>query len=484
MTSSNLKRGLAYLLVVFLGIAAALILYFYQFFYHTNNFLPGVAIAAVPVGGQDRDQVADQIEHNLDQLYQTPVSFYYQGYYYNTNMDHLSKDADAQAIVDDIWEQELNRGLRSKLLNLDGKREIAYYPPIDYDEAVLKQLAQEWNEQFGRPAAEPQLEVDKINGLTVKPGQEGLKVNLDKIIAELPASWDSFESLEVPIIMDKVYPSITEEDLKIMGELSSFSTWYNNGEIDRTHNLTRAAAAVNTKVIQPGEVFSFNETVGARTFESGYRDAMVIVGGKFEPGVGGGICQVSSTLYNAVVMADLEIVERHNHALAVAYVPVGRDATVAYGLQDFRFKNNTAHPIYLRAVTGGGRLSVTVYGHLSYKKRIELSNAIDKVIPFSEVREPDPTLAPGAEKVDHAGIPGYVARSFKTVFDENGQVVDRKVIATDYYKPLNKLIYVGPEIPTAVDPGTGEIPPGEPTEVTETQPGDEETAVDQEPIHP
>lgn len=484
MTSSNLKRGLAYLLVVFLGIAAALILYFYQFFYHTNNFLPGVAIAAIPVGGQDRDQVVAQIDKNLDQLSQTPVSFYYQGYYYNTNLDHISNDADAQVIVDTIWEQELNRGLRSKLLNLDGNREIAYHPPIDYDRAVLQQLAQDWNKQFGRPAANPELEVDKINGLTVKPGQEGLKVNLDKIIAELPASWDSFESIDSPIIMDKVYPSITEEDLKIMGELSSFSTWYNNGEVDRTHNLTRAASAINTKVIQPGQVFSFNETVGARTFESGYRDALVIVGGKFEPGVGGGICQVSSTLYNAVLMADLEIVERHNHALAVAYVPVGRDATVAYGLQDFRFKNNTTHPIYLRTVTGGGRLSVTVYGHLSYRKRIELSNAIDKVIPFNEVREPDSTLAPGAEKVDHAGIPGYVARSFKTVFDENGQVVKRDVIATDYYKPLNKLIYVGPQIPTAVDPGTGEILPDELTEVIETKPGDEEKPVDQEPIHP
>ena len=124
---------------------------------------------------------------------------------------------------------------------------------------------------------------------------------------------------------------------------------------------------------------------------------------------------VSSTLYNAVLLSGLEIVERHNHNLAVAYIPTGLDATVSYGLQDFKFKNNTRHPVYLRSVAGGGGLTITIYGHLSNKKNITLEHYIDQVIPFQEIREKDPTLAPGEERIetrmpqfmqpDHTGLP-------------------------------------------------------------------------------
>lgn len=463
MTSSQFKRGLTYVLVVFMGITAALILYFYQFFYQTDHFLPGVTIASVPVGGQDRQEAVAGLEKYWDSAYKTPVLFIYQDFRYITTIGDLCRKMDTQAVINDIWQQEQQRDIRSKILNLDGSKPIPYTPAIKYNSAAIQRLADDWNEKFGQPALNPQLEVDRVTGLKVIPGQEGQQVSLEKIIKQLPDRWGSFENLEIPIILEKVYPSITEEDLKVMGELSSFTTWYNNGEVDRTHNLTMAAAAINTQVVQPGQKFSFNQTVGARTFETGYRDAMVIVSGKFEPGVGGGICQVSSTLYNAVLKSGLDIVERHNHALAVAYVPVGLDATVVYGIQDFQFKNNTGHPIYLRAATGGGKLTVTVYGHLSNKKRIELSSVIDKVIPFSEVREIDPQLAAGEEKIDHNGIPGYVARSFKTVYDENGEVAERVQLATDHYKPLNKLIYVGPGLDNNQNP----VLPGQETLVPE-----------------
>lgn len=474
MTDAKLKRSLSYVLAVVLGISAAVLLYFYQFFYYTDHFLPGVAIASVPVGGHDRQEAVAYLEEHLDRLYQTPVTFYYQGYRHQTTMGALCEQQDAEIIINSIWEQEQRRGLRSKILNLDGSQTIPYGPEIKYNQQILQGLTEDWNHNLGRQAINPQLEVDRVKGLMVVPGQKGQQVNLKKTLAGMPKQWTAFEPIEVPIIMETVYPSITEEDLKVMGELSSYSTRYNNAEIDRTHNLTMAASAINTRVVQPGQIFSFNRTVGNRTFEAGYRDALVIVGGKFEPGVGGGICQVSSTLYNAVLLAGLEVVERHNHALAVAYVPVGLDATVAYGLQDFRFKNTTGHPIYLRAVTGGGQLTVTVYGHLSNKMRIELSTVIDKVIPFGEDREVKPELAPEEEQLDHKGIPGYVARSYKTVYDENGEVKDQVLLATDYYKPLNKLIYTGaslePPVVPEQTPGVEIIPPAD---ETEPDPGNE-----------
>lgn len=143
----------------------------------------------------------------------------------------------------------------------------------------------------------------------------------------------------------------------------------------------------------------------------------------------------------------MEIVERHNHNLAVAYIPTGLDATVSYGLQDFKFKNNTRHPVYLRSVAGGGGLTITIYGHLSNKKNITLEHYIDQVIPFQEIREKDPTLAPGEERIETKGMPGYVARSYRVFHDNNGEVILREKLATDRYSPLNKIIFVGEEPP-------------------------------------
>lgn len=451
MVGDKIKRGLVYFLVITAGITAALTLYFYQFFCHTDYFLPGVAIASVPVGGQDRNQAAAEIEAHLYDLYRTPVTFYYQDFNHLTTLGELAEKVDINQAVDEIWQQEQKRSIRSKLLNLDGSQQIAYAPPIKYNQVILEKLAEEWNELLGQPPENPRLEVDRTEGLVVVPGKDGKQVNIKATWERMPKNWSTLDELRIPIVIDKVYPTISEADLQVMGELSSYSTWYNSGEVDRTHNLTRAATAINGRVIKPGEIFSFNQTVGARSFETGYRDAMVIVSGRFEPGVGGGICQVSSTLYNAVLLADLEVVERHNHALAVAYVPVGLDATVAYGIQDFRFKNNTGHPIYIHTATGGGRLTVTLYGHLSNKKRVEVSSVIDKVIPFQEIRQENPALQPGEEKIEVKGFPGYVARSFKRVFDENGDLAQQVQLATDYYNPLHTLIYTGPKLSTPLD---------------------------------
>lgn len=472
MVGDKIKRGLIYVSVIIAGIIAALMLYFYQFFYQTDYFLPGVAIASVPVGGQDRNQAAAEIEAHFADLYQTPVTFYYQDFNHVTTLGELAERVDINQAIEEIWQQEQKRSIRSKLLNLDGSQQISYAPSIRYKQAVLEKLAEQWNERLGQPPVNPQLEVDRTAGLVVVPGQEGKQVNMEATWEKMPEKWAALGELRIPIVIDKVYPSVSEEDLKVMGELSSFSTWYNSGEVDRTHNLVKAATAINGRVVKPEEVFSFNQAVGARTFETGFRDAMVIVSGKFEPGVGGGICQVSSTLYNAVLLADLEVVERHNHALAVAYVPVGLDATVVWGIQDFQFRNNTGHPIYMQAAAGGGRLTVTIYGHLSNKKRVEVSSVIDKVIPFEEIRQEDPSLPPGKEKIEVKGFPGYVARSFKRVFDENGELAQQVQLATDYYKPLNTLIYTGPKLDTPLD--FAEVPQDFPADdVTTVDPNDD-----------
>ncbi len=253
---------------------------------------------------------------------------------------------------------------------------------------------------------------------------------------------------------------IADEEHLYLEELSSFSTQYNPREINRSHNLELAAMTLDNTILAPGEVFSFNRTVGPRTVARGYREALIIIGGRFQPGLGGGICQVSSTLYNAALLAGLSMAERHNHSLAIPYLPPGRDATIAYGSQDLRFKNHMEHPLYIKTFISPGRLTFNFYGHRKYQQHIELSQVTDQVLPFRTERIADPSLRPGQEIVRVAGANGYIARSFRTFYDDQGQVIKREQLTRDYYHPLNRLVYFGPP-PKAVEEKENPRPQGE-----------------------
>lgn len=144
-------------------------------------------------------------------------------------------------------------------------------------------------------------------------------------------------------------------------KIASYSTSYNSGDKTRTENLKIAASKVNDIVIPDGQVFSFNQTVGKRTVTAGYKTAKVVKDGEFVDGLGGGVCQISSTLFECVLRANVEIVSRTCHTLKVQYVPLGGDATVQWNSKDFQFKNTTGSDIRIKMVCDGGRLNCAVY---------------------------------------------------------------------------------------------------------------------------
>lgn len=475
MTKRQWKLTLVYVAVVLVGVSAAVAAYFYQMFYRSDRFLPGVEIASIQVSGQDRMQAAQKLDAHLQSVYQQQIIFFHNDYTYYVDLNHLCAPVDVPATINKIWDSEHRRGIGSKLLNMDGSQTISYPVAVSYRKELIATLEKEWNQQLGSPPIDSQLEVDPQKGLVVLPSQPGEQVDMQKTLAALPGDWGQIKPMRIPIELRKVNPQIKEKDLQHMGELSTFSTWFNVNEINRSNNLRRATGIINGTMVAPQEVFSFNKTVGPRSYETGYSDAMVIIGGKFEPGLAGGICQVSSTLYNVCLLAGLEIVERHNHNLSVVYVPLGRDATVS-GVQDFRFRNNTDSPIYIRAVTSGGQLAMNIYGNLKFKQRVEITHVVDGVIPFREVHLDDDTLEPGVVKVDHAGIPGYRVRSFRLFYDGNGQVTRREQLASDYYQPLHKYIYHGPSLGEPdVNPqdGWGDTPPVTESPTDQVPTGDE-----------
>lgn len=201
----------------------------------------------------------------------------------------------------------------------------------------------------------------------------GYRLNKTKFKTVFNGYFFNKGSLKVPIPMSTIYPRVDSELLvsihtKKIGQYMTYFKAYNK---ERSHNISLATEAINNHVVFPGETFSFNKVVGKRTAEKGYLPAPIIIKGELSEGIGGGICQVSSTLYNSVDLAGLDIVQRYSHSKQVPYVPPGRDATVSWYGPDFQFKNTYNQPILIRAFTSGGRCIIMIYSSdvINYKPR-------------------------------------------------------------------------------------------------------------------
>lgn len=227
--------------------------------------------------------------------------------------------------------------------------------------------------------------------------------------------------------------------------LSSFSTRYDASNTNRTTNLKLAMNKLNGVVVASGETFSYNKTLGKRTAAAGYKEAGGYAAGGVVQTLAGGICQISSTLYDAVVYANLDIVERHNHMFLAGYVGAGKDATVVYGALDFKFKNTRKYPIMIKTSIGNGVAKIDIYGiKEDVEYDIDIVTSVLSYTPFKVIYENDSSLAEGQQKVSQNGMNGCKSITYKVV-KLNGTEVSRTVLSSDTYDPMNKIIKVGPK---------------------------------------
>ncbi|MBR3614841.1 MAG: VanW family protein [Clostridia bacterium] len=226
--------------------------------------------------------------------------------------------------------------------------------------------------------------------------------------------------------------------------ISQFSTKYDASNRNRSTNLQIAAEKINGKVLMPGEEFSFNKIVGKRTVEEGYKDAAIYADGGVVDGLAGGICQISSTLYNSVLLANLQIAERRNHSFTTSYSPAGRDATVVWGKTDFRFINSRSYPIKIEATVKNGIAEFKLYGmqeEVEYEVRILPVRT--QSIPYTTTYEQDATLIPGQQIIKQSGHAGCKVTTYKEL-RLNGEVISKEPISNDTYQPMRTIIRVAP----------------------------------------
>lgn len=276
------------------------------------------------------------------------------------------------------------------------------------------------------------------NPLKIYPEVIGISFDKELAINLLQENKEEYE-----IDLNYTKPEITLNDLDIdifQDTLASFQTEYNLSNTDRTTNLKLAASKITDTVLSPGEEFSYNKILGARTIQAGYKEAKVYSNGEVVDGIGGGICQISSTLYNAVILSNLEITERYNHQFLTSYVSAGRDATVAYGSKDFKFKNTRSYPIKIEIIVDKGTVLCTIYG---IKENTEYDVDFDvETISLTEPPvkyEQDSSLSYGVEKIIQRGSNGAVVNVYK-LLKLDGNVISRTLLSQDSYNALEKII--------------------------------------------
>lgn len=248
----------------------------------------------------------------------------------------------------------------------------------------------------------------------------------------------------IPLKVTKPKKTISDLGEEAFPDLiATFSTRFDAGDYNRNVNIKLAAKKTNGTILLPGEKFSFNTVVGSRTLEAGFKEGTAYVGGKIVPDVGGGVCQVSSTIYNAALLANLEIVERSNHMFTTGYVAASRDATVYYGSLDFIFKNTRKYPIKVVASAEGGVCKVSIYGikeETEYEVIIE--SKITSYINPTTVYQNDSTLEEGKEVVEQTAITGCRSEAYK-ILKLNGKTISRTLLSKDTYDSRNKIIRRG-----------------------------------------
>lgn len=314
-----------------------------------------------------------------------------------------------------------------------------------------------YNQIISDPAdASYKLEESDLIIIPHSVGRKIEKSQLSEIITALEQKEGTERLLPVtfikPVITSDIISSFLFRD-QLATMSTTFSSASENGR-NRKHNMIVAIKNINNLILMPGEEFSFNKVVGPRDVEHGYKTAHVYIRGRIEDGIGGGICQVSTTMYNAVLKADLQVVERKSHSFTVGYVPLGQDATAYYGGTDFRFLNSTKWPMKLTSVVSGNKISFTITGTNEIPgKTVIISNKVLKETPHEIKKIPDATLPFGTTKEKQEGLNGYIVETFKTI-KLDGKVISQKKLHTSRYNPCTQEILVGTKgAPPATPPG-------------------------------
>lgn len=317
-----------------------------------------------------------------------------------------------------------------------GDARIVYGDALYYDcEKLAQKIASECYKE-----AENAHYVYFDGSLSVKEGILGEKIDEEKLIADIRSSLSSGGGTVTARYID-VKPRYYKKDLeKNVFLRAEFFTTFSGSKEGRANNIKLAVKKLGDVTLYPEQVLSFNDSVGKRDLESGFLSAKVIIGGKYVDGVGGGVCQVSTTLYNAALLSGLEVVEQHRHTLAVSYVEKSFDAMVSYGYADLKIKNPYSFPVFIRGETIGNKLIFKIFG-ARQTETVERESVVTKIIEPEMQTVATDKLASNEKRVVVFPKYGYESEGYLIITSDG--VKTRRFLRKDEYKKVDGITEVG-----------------------------------------
>ncbi|MBP5274281.1 MAG: VanW family protein [Abditibacteriota bacterium] len=345
-------------------------------FAKSDRIAPDAVINTVPVGGLTKGEAEEALKKYCTELSSRSFTVVIGDSAFNKPYYELGYFCSWKPALEKAYSLGRTGGALKKYLALkSGKIGKSFAIEEKTDRSVIDRYIAKINRDIDVKPKNASL-VFTGSGVRIIPGVTGKKID-EKTASELLYNGvrEKTGSVNLEYVAD--HPAIKTEDLQCIDtRLGSFTTNYNAGKVARTHNLRTASNSINGTIVMPGESFSYNRVVGPRDLSHGYKNAIIFQDGEEVEGMGGGVCQVSSTLFNAVLLSGLRITQRRCHSLKVVYVPMGRDAMVSYGSSDFCFVNDSPDPVVIFASVGGGSLSMQLWGSARSKKDVRVSSSV------------------------------------------------------------------------------------------------------------
>lgn len=459
----------------------------YEAILNSQVFFDGITIDGVSVSGLTMEQAREALASAVQSY--TPIGtlqLTYEELSFPFDLSTIPVSLDTDTVLREAFNLARSATYEEAKAELDILKTNGrnFTLTATYDFSAVSMRVAEIAASLDTPATDAAIKFNEDSSekpYTITDEVVGVAVNQPQLVADITAAVQSGNyTAPIPIPVSETLPTVTRTYLESAYTLrASAETSFSGSDSNRTYNIKKGAKLINGTVVKPGETFSTNAALGTRTYSNGWKEAGAYVGGAVDKQAGGGVCQLSSTLYNAVVKADLEVVSRRNHSMPVSYIKKGLDATInsTGNIIDFKFKNNTAADILIRAYTSGKNVIFEIYGvpfaTTEYDEIKLTSKQIETIEPKGDMIETlDPTLAPGETQIKVARQTGSRWQSYKNYYLKGTLVRSEKLALSTYDAFVGEML-VGPELvitptPTPHVTATPTTPPVTTPEPTHT----------------
>lgn len=447
------KRIGLLLLAVFVIVAAGSAAYgwsYYKKYVDIEGIYPGVKIQGMDVGGMTEQEAQRVVDQYVENVSKEKVTLQVEGQETSFALSRIGLQCENQNTSEEVGQLGRTGNILKRIGEIRKLSTEGMDIPLQFsvDEAKLVKVLKKKTNKYITEKQDAQItrEGDQFQ---IQKEVNGIAIDIEKNAKDIAAiiaddGWDQ-KAIVFPMDYTVDFAAHTEAELStIQDVLGTFTTSYATSTSGRCINVENGASLINGTVLYPGETMSVYEKVSPFTYDNGYRLAGSYSGGKVIQTYGGGICQVSTTLYNAVLRAELDVLERENHSMIVHYVELSEDAAISGTDKDLKFKNNLDTPIYIEGKTAGKTITFTIYGqeYRDAKRTIAfVSQQLSSKAP-SEKQIKDNTLEEGKTVVEQKGDNGYTARLWKVIY-EDGEEVDRVQINSSSYQPSQRIVRVG-----------------------------------------